>query len=73
MNGELYAIYHLSLNPTDFTCFQALIAKVVAATEKEPDTPTCEYVGARMTVSQLRCSLALDGWSRNPTRCDKMG
>ncbi|MEN5362742.1 hypothetical protein [Brevundimonas intermedia] len=44
MNGELYSIYHLSLNPTDFPRFQALIAKIVAATKKEPDTLTYEYV-----------------------------
>lgn len=44
MNGELYSIYHLTIEPTDFPAFETLVAKIVAETSKEPDTLTYEYV-----------------------------
>lgn len=44
MQDEIYSIYHLSLNPANFAPFQALVAKIVAATDKEADTLTYEYV-----------------------------
>lgn len=44
MKDEIYTIYHLSLNPTDFPAFEALVANIVDATSKEPDTLTYEYV-----------------------------
>jgi quinol monooxygenase YgiN len=44
MRGEIYSIYHLSVEPSKFPAFQALIAKIVAATREEPDTLTYEYV-----------------------------
>jgi len=44
MQGEIYSLYHLSIKPTDFDAFKALIEQIVAATAKEPDTTTYEYV-----------------------------
>jgi quinol monooxygenase YgiN len=44
MNGEIYSIYHLSIEPSKFSAFQELIAKIVAATREEQDTLTYEYV-----------------------------
>lgn len=44
MQGEVYSIYHLSLDPKDFPAFEALVAKIVAAARQETDTLTYEYV-----------------------------
>jgi quinol monooxygenase YgiN len=44
MKNEVYTIYHLSLNSTDFPAFETLITKIVNETSKEPDTLTYEYV-----------------------------
>ena len=44
MQNELYSIYHLSIEPSHFPEFQALVSKIVAATSKEPETLTYEYV-----------------------------
>lgn len=44
MQNEIYSIYHLSIEPSKFPEFQALVSKIVAATAKEPETLTYEYV-----------------------------
>lgn len=44
MQGEIYSIYHLAIQPTDFDTFKALVDRIVAETAKEPDTTTYEYV-----------------------------
>lgn len=44
MNGELYSIYHMSIEPSNFPAFEALVAKIVEATRLEADTLTYEYV-----------------------------
>ena len=44
MQGEIYSIYHLTIEPAKFPAFEALISQIVAATQKEPDTLTYEYV-----------------------------
>lgn len=43
MQGEIYSVYHLAIEPSKFPSFQTLIAKIVAATSKEQDTLTYEY------------------------------
>lgn len=44
MQGEVYSIYHLALEPSKFPAFKELISRIVAATSKESDTLTHEYV-----------------------------
>ena len=44
MQGEIYSVYHLSVEPSQFPAFQELVSRIVAATSKEPDTLTYEYV-----------------------------
>lgn len=44
MQGELYSIYHLTLDPSDFPAFKALVEKIVDASSREQDTLTYEYV-----------------------------
>lgn len=44
MQGEIYSIYHLTIAPTDFPAFEALVAQIVIATQQEPDTLVYEYV-----------------------------
>ncbi|CAN5174691.1 hypothetical protein BH09PSE3_BH09PSE3_28330 [soil metagenome] len=44
MQDEIYSIYHLSIKPTDFDTFKALIERIVEATSKEDDTTIYEYV-----------------------------
>lgn len=46
MNDEIYSLYHLSLEPTNFPAFKTLIEKIVDATSKEEDTLTYEYVAS---------------------------
>jgi len=44
MKDEIYSLYHLSIDPTNFDAFKALVEQIVEATSKEPDTTTYEYV-----------------------------
>ncbi|SFG25752.1 Quinol monooxygenase YgiN [Novosphingobium sp. CF614] len=44
MQGEIYSIYHLTIEPANFEAFKALVEQIVEATGKEPDTITYEYV-----------------------------
>jgi quinol monooxygenase YgiN len=44
MQDQIYSIYHLSITPSDFEAFEALIQPIVAATRKEADTTIYEYV-----------------------------
>lgn len=44
MDGELYTIYHMTIDPADFDAFAALVSKIVAAARAETDTLTYEYV-----------------------------
>jgi quinol monooxygenase YgiN len=54
MQDEIYSIYHLSIQPTDFDAFKSLVEQIVEATAKEPDTTTYEYVvNAERTVVHI--------------------
>lgn len=44
MKGELYTIYHMTIEPEDFAEFETLVATIVDAARHEPDTLTYEYV-----------------------------
>lgn len=44
MHDQIYTIYHLSIAPSNFDAFEALIQPIVAATSEEPDTTIYEYV-----------------------------
>jgi quinol monooxygenase YgiN len=44
MQNEIYSIYHVTVDPERFSEFQTLVAQIVSATSKEPDTLTYEYV-----------------------------
>ena len=44
MNGELYSIYHMTIEPSDFPEFETLVAMIVKAASHEADTLTYEYV-----------------------------
>lgn len=44
MHGELYSIYHCTLDPADFPAFEELVGKIVTETAQEADTLTYEYV-----------------------------
>jgi quinol monooxygenase YgiN len=54
MQDEIYSIYHLSIQPTDFDAFKSLVEQIVDATAKEPDTTAYEYVvNAERTVVHI--------------------
>ena len=54
MKDEIYSLYHLSIDPTNFDAFKALVEPIVEATSKEPDTTTYEYVvNAEKTVVHI--------------------
>lgn len=44
MQDEIYSVYHLSVEPTDFDAFKTLVERIVQATANEPDTTVYEYV-----------------------------
>jgi quinol monooxygenase YgiN len=44
MQDEIYSVYHLSIKPTDFDTFKALVEQIVEVTAKESDTTIYEYV-----------------------------
>jgi len=44
MKDEIYSLYHLSIDPTNFDAFKTLVEPIVEATSKEADTTTYEYV-----------------------------
>jgi hypothetical protein len=44
MQGEIYSIDHLDVEPSQFPLFQELVSRIVAATSKETNTLTYEYV-----------------------------
>jgi hypothetical protein len=44
MQDQIYSIYHLSIAPSDFDAFEALIQPIIAATSEEADTSIYEYV-----------------------------
>ena len=54
MQDEIYSVYHLSVQPTDFDAFKTLVERIVEATSKEPDTTTYEsVVNAEKTVVHI--------------------
>jgi quinol monooxygenase YgiN len=54
MQDQVYSIYHLSIAPSDFDAFEALIQPIVAATSEEADTTIYEYVvNADRTIVQI--------------------
>jgi quinol monooxygenase YgiN len=44
MQDELYTVYHLSIEPSNFETFKALVAKIVKAASTEEDTLTYQYL-----------------------------
>jgi quinol monooxygenase YgiN len=44
MQNEIFSVYHLSIDPSNFDAFKELIQPIVAATSEEPDTTIYEYV-----------------------------
>jgi quinol monooxygenase YgiN len=44
MQNDIYSMYHLSIDPSSFGEFEALVQELVAATAKEPGTTIYEYV-----------------------------
>ncbi|MDF0642625.1 MAG: hypothetical protein P0111_01235 [Nitrospira sp.] len=44
MHNEIFSLYHLTIDPANFDAFEALVAEIVRATRKEPDTTIYEYV-----------------------------
>ncbi|MEX5215225.1 MAG: hypothetical protein NW703_13790 [Nitrospiraceae bacterium] len=44
MTDEIFSLYHCSIDPANFDAFEALVAELVRATHKEPDTTIYEYV-----------------------------
>ena len=38
MQGELYAVYQLNIDPAGFEAFETLAAKIVEDSRSEPDT-----------------------------------
>lgn len=46
MQGEVYTIYHLTIDPANFEAFRALGAKIVDASRAEPDTLTYEWLAS---------------------------
>ena len=57
MHGEIYSIYHLTIDPAKIDDFKALIDQIVEATSKEADTTTYEYVVSadRSVVHIVEC------------------
>lgn len=54
MKGETYSLYHLSIDPSNYESFKALIQPIVAATREEADTTIYEYlVNAERTVVHI--------------------
>lgn len=44
MQGELYTIYHLTIDPSDYEAFKSLATKIVEGSRQEPDTLTYEWL-----------------------------
>lgn len=44
MQDEIFSLYHCSIDPANFDAFQELVAELVEATSKEPDTTIYEFV-----------------------------
>ncbi|MCL9998466.1 MAG: hypothetical protein NBV68_03720 [Erythrobacter sp.] len=44
MRGEIYTIYHLTIDPAQFETFKELAAKIVDSSREEPDTLTYEWL-----------------------------
>jgi quinol monooxygenase YgiN len=44
MQDELYTVYHLSIEPSKFETFKALVEEIVQATSAEADTLTYQYM-----------------------------
>jgi quinol monooxygenase YgiN len=44
MQGELYTIYHLTIDPADYEAFKALATRIVEDTRREPDTLAYEWL-----------------------------
>jgi quinol monooxygenase YgiN len=44
MRGEIYTIYHLTIDPAKFDAFKALAAKIVEGSRGEPDTLAYEWL-----------------------------
>lgn len=44
MQDELYTVYHMSIEPSNFETFKALVEKIVKATSAEEDTLTYQYL-----------------------------
>jgi len=44
MQDEIYSLYHLSIEPSNFDAFKTLVETIVEETSKEADTTTYEYV-----------------------------
>jgi len=44
MQDELYTVYHMSIEPSNFEPFKALVEKIVKATSAEDDTLTYQYL-----------------------------
>jgi len=54
MSSHISSLFTLSLKPEDFPAFQALVAEIVSATEKEPGTLIYEYaINADHTVAHI--------------------
>lgn len=54
MQDEIYSLYHLSIEPSNFDAFKALVETIVEETAKEADTTTYEYVvNAEHTVVHI--------------------
>jgi quinol monooxygenase YgiN len=62
MQGELYTVYHLTLDPANFDAFKSLAEKIVDATRQEADTITYEYlVNADRTIAHIIERYQMDG------------
>ena len=46
MQGEIYSIYHLTVEPARFPAFQKLVEEIVDATSREDNTLTYEYLAS---------------------------
>jgi quinol monooxygenase YgiN len=44
MQDELYTVYHMSIEPSKFPTFKALVEQIVKATSAEDDTLTYQYL-----------------------------
>lgn len=44
MQGEVYTLYHLTIDPADYDAFAALAETIVQETAKEADATIYEYV-----------------------------